>query len=175
MPQHEGGDASHVLGRDRGPSGEDRERLAAEHEVLARAGARPPLDEALRVLADLGIAGTRRPGERDGVAHDVPGDGNAPGQVLEGRDLLLAEDLNVGLPQSIWNGRSDSLLHQFIEKSDENGVIFADPTHLYTVVNEEIERYGGATLLTNTNPIPTRSVFKQFDVFIRRLPVMAYT
>ena len=67
------------------------------------------------------------------------------------QDLILAEDLNVALPQSIWNGRIDSLQQEFISRSDENGVMMADPTHLYTVIGEEIERYGGAILMTNLN------------------------
>ena len=88
------------------------------------------------------------------------------------KDLVLAEDLNVALPQTYWNARSDSLLDEYIKKSDKNGVIYADPSHLFTVVGEEIERYGGAILLTNLGktviPFENLSVRVPTDVSLIR-------
>ena len=73
--------------------------------------------------------------------------------------LVLAEDLNVAVPQSVWNDRSragpqsltqsrrDPDLEQYLKTSNAEGEIQADPTHLFCVLGEESERYSGAVML----------------------------
>jgi hypothetical protein len=69
--------------------------------------------------------------------------------------LILADDLNVALVQSVWNNRRDPELEQYLERADADGVIVADEQHLYSVLSQEIERYGGALMM---NAIGTQEI-----------------
>ncbi|HPO10894.1 MAG TPA: hypothetical protein PLZ55_19605, partial [bacterium] len=60
-------------------------------------------------------------------------------------DLLLAEDLNVGVVQTVWNTKDE-----WAGGSPEGPAIRqADATHVYDVLSTEDERGGGAVLLCN--------------------------
>ncbi len=62
-------------------------------------------------------------------------------------DLMLAEDLNVALPQTNWNSSQEPGLDQWIEKADNSGAIKVDNLHVFSVFSSEIERFNHSALL----------------------------
>src|SRR5262245_36463978 len=83
-------DRAHVLGRHVEPSLEQRARLGAEHEVLARARAGAPGRALLDEGGGFGLAHARRAHEAQDVLEDVLRHRDAP------HDLLELEDLGAG-------------------------------------------------------------------------------
>ena len=63
-------------------------------------------------------------------------------------DLMIAEDLNVASPQTVWNKKRESDLDLWLKKADASGVIMIDDHHMFSVLSHEIERFniGAATM-----------------------------
>ena len=62
-------------------------------------------------------------------------------------DLLLAEDVNVILPQTVWSSAVEPGLDAWLAKADTEGVIRVDRTHLFSVLSHEVERMKNSALL----------------------------
>ncbi|MBT4482770.1 MAG: hypothetical protein HOC71_03730, partial [Candidatus Latescibacteria bacterium] len=66
-------------------------------------------------------------------------------------DLMIAEDLNVACPQTIWGQKKEPDLEKWIDKADDAGTIQIDDRHVFSVLSQEIERFKiGALLMHHT-------------------------
>jgi hypothetical protein len=61
--------------------------------------------------------------------------------------LLLAEDLNVVVPQTVWSSAVSPDLETWLGKADAEGVVRVDSTHLFSVLGHEVERMQNSALL----------------------------
>jgi hypothetical protein len=72
--------------------------------------------------------------------------------------LMQAEDLNIALPITVWHidtaEKRDTNLSSFLEKADQNGVIQVGPDSFFTVINEELETYSSALLISRLGRAP---------------------
>jgi hypothetical protein len=87
------------------------------------------------------------------------GDMHVHAQLPDVATLMQAEDLNVALPMTVWHiadtpEKRDSNLSGFLEKADRNGVIQVGPDSFFTVVNEELETYSSALLISRLGRNP---------------------
>jgi hypothetical protein len=87
------------------------------------------------------------------------GDMHVHAQLPDVATLMQAEDLNIALPMTVWHiadtpEKRDANLPEFLEKADHNGVIQVGPNSFFTVVNEELETYSSALLISRLGREP---------------------
>jgi len=73
--------------------------------------------------------------------------------------LMRTEDLNVAVPQTVWDLKSESCLDKWLKKADNSGVIYVDDTHVFSVLGHELERFENGALLihhTGKNILPVK-------------------
>jgi hypothetical protein len=62
-------------------------------------------------------------------------------------DLMLAEDLNVAVPQTVWNQKNAGGLDTWLARADSLGAVRIDATHIFSVLSHEIERFNSGAFL----------------------------
>jgi len=80
------------------------------------------------------------------------------------KNLLLTEDLNVAVPQTIWNNKRESDLNKWINKSNKFGAVKVDNSHAFSVLSHEIERFEASAVFmhfTNKTEIPVNDYNKR--------------
>jgi len=62
-------------------------------------------------------------------------------------DLMLAEDLNVAAPQTVWGRKREPDLDAWLERAGDDGTITVGENRAFSVLGHEIERFSNSALL----------------------------
>ena len=83
--------------------------------------------------------------------------------------LMIAEDLNVTTPQTVWGLKREPGLDEWLAKADASGVIRVDDRRLFSVLGHEIERFRNSAVLFHHTG---KTVLPVADIEERGLPNM---
>ena len=75
------------------------------------------------------------------------GDLHVHRRLSELADLMIVEDLNITLPQTVWGHNREPELDIWLDKADASGIIKIDGHHMFSVLSHEIERFSASAIL----------------------------
>ena len=75
------------------------------------------------------------------------GDLHVHRRLSELADLMIVEDLNIALPQTVWGHKREPELDIWLNKTNPSGIIKIDEHHIFSVLSHEIERFNASAIL----------------------------